>query len=167
VKDRLHIKQWPLRRETILGENTIAHWPLVDKTKIYLPPIHLKLGLIKISVKAMNKKSEQVIYLRQTFPHISQTKTKEGIFVIPQENIYFKTLTIETNWILPTKQPGKCLKTYTATFWEIKIRKICRNCGAATFLTLCIGVQHVIETPFPAISLGFFPRKCKSHLRRA
>jgi hypothetical protein len=38
-----------------------------------------------------------------------------------------------------------------------KIRKLWKNCGQATFFILCLGMQHVVETPFSAISLGFFP----------
>ena len=52
---------------------------------------------------------------------------------------------------------------YASTVWEI-----CRNCGGATFHLLCLGVQHVIETPHPPIPLGFFfSRKYGSRLWRA
>jgi hypothetical protein len=49
------------------------------------------------------------------------------------------------------------LKMHAATFRGIKYQKRRRNCGAATFPILRLGVQHVVETPFFAISLGFFP----------
>jgi len=54
----------------------------VDKSKIYLPPLHIKLGLIKIFVKVMDKESEGFAYLKQKFPKISEAKVKEGIFVL-------------------------------------------------------------------------------------
>jgi hypothetical protein len=38
------------------------------KSKIYLTPLHIKLGLTKISVKVMHKESEEFDYLRQKFP---------------------------------------------------------------------------------------------------
>jgi len=41
-------------------------------------------GLIKLFVKAMDKKSEGFGYWRQTFPRISEAKMEEGIFVGPQ-----------------------------------------------------------------------------------
>jgi hypothetical protein len=53
-----HVKQWPLRGETTLGEKNVAHRALLDKTKIYLPPLHIKLGLIKMFVKAMNREGK-------------------------------------------------------------------------------------------------------------
>jgi hypothetical protein len=37
------------------------------------------------------------------------------------------------------------------------MRKLRRNYGGATFPILCLGVQHVIATPFPAIPTGLFP----------
>jgi hypothetical protein len=49
--------------------------------KIYLPPLHIKLGLIKILVKTINKEGEGLIYLRQKFPRMTEAKIKEGIFV--------------------------------------------------------------------------------------
>ena len=61
----------------------MAHPALVDKSKICLPPLHIKLGLIKISVKGVDKGSEGFDYLRQTFPKISEAKMKDGIFTDP------------------------------------------------------------------------------------
>jgi hypothetical protein len=61
--------------------------------KICLPPLHLKLGLIKIFVKVMNKESEGFDYLRQKFPCIWEVKIKESIFVGPQVKRLFQTLT--------------------------------------------------------------------------
>ena len=60
------IKKWPLRLETAVGQKNVAHPALGVKSKIiYLPPLHMKLGLLKISVKAMNEESEGFDYLRQ------------------------------------------------------------------------------------------------------
>jgi hypothetical protein len=43
ARDRhYHVKQWPLRGEIILGQKNVAHRDLVEKTKIYLPPLHIK-----------------------------------------------------------------------------------------------------------------------------
>jgi hypothetical protein len=54
---------------------------LGDKSKINLSTLHIKLGLIEISVKAMEKYSKGFAYLRQTFPKISDTEMKEEIFL--------------------------------------------------------------------------------------
>ena len=62
----------------------MAHPALRDKLKIYLPPLHTKLGLTNIFVKDMCKESKGSGYLRQKFPKVSAAKKKEGIFVGPQ-----------------------------------------------------------------------------------
>jgi len=67
-------KKWPLHSETTAGQKNVAHLTLVDKSKIYLPPLHIKLGVIKIFVKAMNKESEGFTYLRLRFPKIMRPK---------------------------------------------------------------------------------------------
>jgi len=91
VRDRHYYeKQWTLRGETILGQKNIAHRALVDKLKIYLPPLHLKLGLIKIFVKVMNKEGEGFDCLRQKFPCICEVKIKESIFIGPQVKRLFQ-----------------------------------------------------------------------------
>ena len=46
-----------------MGQKNVAHPALGVKSKIYLPPLHIKLGMIKISVKAMDEESEGFDYL--------------------------------------------------------------------------------------------------------
>jgi len=43
--------------------------------------MHLKLGLTKNSVKAMNQEEAAFTYLREKFPRLSEAKLKEGIFI--------------------------------------------------------------------------------------
>ena len=47
-------------------------------------PLHIHVGLIKISVKAVDKESEGFASLRQNFFKMSGAKMKEGIFFGPQ-----------------------------------------------------------------------------------
>ena len=35
-------KKWPLHSETAPGQKNVAHPALVDRSKIYLPPLHIK-----------------------------------------------------------------------------------------------------------------------------
>jgi hypothetical protein len=48
---------------------------------ILLPPLHIKLGLFKNFVKAMDKNSAGFHYLKEKFAHVSDAKIKKGIFV--------------------------------------------------------------------------------------
>jgi hypothetical protein len=57
---------------------------------MYLPPLHIKLGLLKIFVKAMTKEGTGFNYLRQKCPCISEAKIKEGIFVGPLKKQLFQ-----------------------------------------------------------------------------
>lgn len=74
----------------------MAHHDLGDRSKINLPLLHIKLGLIKKSEKAMDKESEGFAYLRQNFPITSEVKTKEGICFGPQIKQPFEDQGIST-----------------------------------------------------------------------
>jgi hypothetical protein len=58
--------------------------PLVNPEKVFLPPLHIKLGLMKNFVKAMDKNGAEFMYLKHKFLRLSDAKIKEGIFVGPQ-----------------------------------------------------------------------------------
>ncbi|UYV70650.1 hypothetical protein LAZ67_8000166 [Cordylochernes scorpioides] len=66
------------------GYKNIANLPLIDSENIYLPPLHIKLGLMKNFVKAMDRNASGFAYLKQKISSISEAKIKEGIFVGPQ-----------------------------------------------------------------------------------
>lgn len=55
----------------------------MDPKKVLLPPLHIKLGLMKQFVKALPKEGECFRYLCGQFPGLSEAKLKEGIFVGP------------------------------------------------------------------------------------
>ena len=77
--------KWPPRTKLEPGfKNNIIEKPLVDSSKILLPPLHIKLGLMKQFVKALNKEGACFLYLAEKFPAISDAKLKEGVFDGPQ-----------------------------------------------------------------------------------
>ena len=75
------IKDWPMRENSVPEDNYVRNQRLVDKDTILLPPLHIKLGLIKNFVKAMNKHRKDFEYLREKCPKFSVVKLKEGIFI--------------------------------------------------------------------------------------
>lgn len=75
---------WPTRECIRPGSKNVVQKPLVDRSKILLPPLHIKLGLMKQFVKALDKNGECYTYLEMKFPGISNAKLKEGIFDGPQ-----------------------------------------------------------------------------------
>jgi hypothetical protein len=44
--------------------------------KYFLPPLHIKLGLVKNFVKAMKKDGPVLLYLQQKSPRLSEAKKK-------------------------------------------------------------------------------------------
>ena len=68
----------------------VENQPLVEPSKILLPSMHLKLGLMKDFVKAMNQEEDAFTYLRVKFPRLSETKVEEGIFIGPQIRDFIK-----------------------------------------------------------------------------
>ena len=48
-------RDWEPRKTCEPGKDSVQHIPLVNPMKIFLPPLHMKLGLIKCLVKAMAK----------------------------------------------------------------------------------------------------------------
>jgi len=61
----------------------VENQPLVEPSKILLPSMHLKLGLMKNFVKAMNQEEAAFNYLREKFPRLIEAKLK-GVFIGPQ-----------------------------------------------------------------------------------
>lgn len=78
------VKVWPPRTDFTPGKFNVQHVPLVQPEKVFLPPLHIKLGLMKNFVKAMNNQSEGFLYLKQKFTGLSDEKLKSGIFIGPQ-----------------------------------------------------------------------------------
>jgi hypothetical protein len=67
-----------------VGKNIVKLEPLVDPRKVPMPPLYIKLGLMKQFVTALDKESAAFEYLRDFFPKLSEAKVKAGVFVGPQ-----------------------------------------------------------------------------------
>ena len=83
-------KKWPKRSPLKAGTKNVKYTPLVEATKILLPLLHIKLGLIKSFVKAMNQHGAAFKYICNKFRVLSQAKLIEGIMVGPQINKHIK-----------------------------------------------------------------------------
>lgn len=77
-------KEWPLRQAMETGKMNIKHEPLVESENILIPPLHIKLGLIKNFAKKLDRNGPAFKYLVSKFPKMSEAKLKEGVFVGPQ-----------------------------------------------------------------------------------
>jgi hypothetical protein len=54
------------------GEKNVINPPLVLPEKIYLPPLHINLGLMKNFAKGMDKTGCGFEYVRNKFPNVTQ-----------------------------------------------------------------------------------------------
>ena len=109
-------RDWMLRTEYEPGASSVHHIPLVDPDKIFLPPLHIKLGLMKNFVKALGKtESAGFQYLVEKFPKISAAKLKEDVFVGPQIREVLKDHRFEESFTSDEKEAWK------AFVW------VCRN----------------------------------------
>ena len=78
-------KHWPLREELVpRKERNVINDPLLDKDRILFSPLHIKLSLIKLFTKALDKDGDCFTYLCQAFPGLTTEKLKAGIFDGPQ-----------------------------------------------------------------------------------
>jgi hypothetical protein len=76
----LTTKEWSKRENLIPGTKNVIHASLVDPQKVLLPPLHIKLGIMKQSVKALDKSGSCFQYLGRKFAALSEAKVKEGMF---------------------------------------------------------------------------------------
>jgi len=75
--------QWPPRVNRTPGQTNIRNNAIVPPTRILLPALHIKLGLVKNFVKTLNKEGAAMLILKDIFPKLSAAKLKEGVFVGP------------------------------------------------------------------------------------
>jgi hypothetical protein len=67
----------------VVGQNVINE-PLVARVRIILPPLHIKVGLMKQFLKALNKDGLCIQYIVHKLPGLTMGKLKAGIFDGPQ-----------------------------------------------------------------------------------
>ena len=79
------VKVSPPRQSPQIGKHNVQHQPLVSSANVFLPPVHIKLGLMKNFVKAMNRDGDGFKFLKDFFgADKSDAKLKSGVFVGPE-----------------------------------------------------------------------------------
>ena len=77
-------KNWPVRSELISGSLNVLATPLEESSTVVFPPLHIKLGIMKQCVKALEKDGDCFKYICIKFPGLTIEKLKTGIFDGPQ-----------------------------------------------------------------------------------
>lgn len=109
-------KNWPKRKSLKPGEKNIVRKKLVDPKNVLLPPLHIKLGLMKQFVKALPKDGPCFKYLCKKFPHISEAKLKEGIFVGPDIRKMMFDINFESTMTFNEKEAWVSFKQVVTKF---------------------------------------------------
>jgi hypothetical protein len=113
---KLHFVKKKKKRENLTpGKKNLTCKPLVD-----LPPLHIKLGLMKNFVTVMDRDGQGFLYLQRKFPRISDAKIKEGIFIGPQFRELMKGQDFERSLNESEKQRGHSFQKVVKIFLRNK-----------------------------------------------
>ena len=77
-------RDWPVRETFTPGVCNVKPDSLVNPRNILLPPLHIKLGLMKNFVKALDKDGQSFRFLHTKFLYVSDAKLCAGLFDGPQ-----------------------------------------------------------------------------------
>jgi hypothetical protein len=77
-------KNWPVRTSLEVGKKNVINQPLVDREKIIFPPLHIKLGIMKQYVRALDEGGNCFKYICEKLPRLSYEKIKAGVFNGPE-----------------------------------------------------------------------------------
>lgn len=83
---------WPLRQTARIGQHNVVNVPLVPIEKVLLPPLHIKLGLVKNFIKALVARNNDTAFehLEGIFPRLSKKKIKEGKHFLSIHFLFFQ-----------------------------------------------------------------------------
>ncbi|QQP52525.1 Uncharacterized protein FKW44_004703, partial [Caligus rogercresseyi] len=114
-------KEWPARDQLVPGARNIIHEPLVDREKILIPPLHLKLGLMKQFTRALDKDGRCFNYLCRAFPRLTSEKVKAGIFNGPQIRKLIKDTEFQNsmNTLECAAKPRRLISTMIEAFQKL------------------------------------------------
>ena len=74
----------PERKSLICSDQNVINDPVVDRNNILLPLFHIKLGIMKQFVKALDYDSDSFKYISAPLPGLREEKKKGGLFDGPQ-----------------------------------------------------------------------------------
>ena len=106
-------KQRPKRESLIPGQKNVVNAPLINPEKVYLPQLHIKLGILKNVVKAMDQNGVGFMYLKNNFSRISDSKIIEGELVRPEITDLIQDVKFHDQISEVEKQACKSLKNDT------------------------------------------------------
>ena len=142
------------------GELRLKENPLVDMNKVLLPPLRIKLGLMKNFVKALHENGAAFQHLSTVFPGLSAAKLKGGIFVGPQIREVLKDTDFEELLNLKELRAWEAFKSVCSGFlgntrvpdYQACIEKLLKSYED-------MGYRMSLKIHFLHSHLNFFPPK--------
>lgn len=170
--------KWPSRIKNTLGMESVINAPLVGKHKIILPPLHIKLGLVRNFVRALKPDSEPFRILKVVFPRLTKDRieagkicrsltfihsppneySSSGVFIGPQIKKMYRSALFEASLTKIEKEAWNSMKDVVENFLG--------NYRAPNYVELIdkmlttfreMGVNMSLKIHFLADHLDFFP----------
>lgn len=126
--------------------------------QMLLPPLHIKLGIIKQFIKALNKDGACYQYLWSQFSNLFDAKVGKGVFVGPDIRKLMKDTNFEKTMTLTEKEAWDSFKlvvhNFLGNYWDAKYETI-----VSTMLKNCqkLGCLISLKLHFLFSHLDYFP----------
>jgi len=161
--DDRHYSQtsWPSRTRFTPGVENVKSVYLVDPQNILLPPLHIKLGLMKNYVKAIDKDGPTFMFLRRKFPRISEAKLRAGVFDGPQIRELTRDEEFTGHMTEAEKRAWTAFQVVISNFlgkhrspdYEDQVKELLESFQS-------LGSQMSVKMHFLSSHLDYFPANC-------
>lgn len=160
-KRTLDQKVWPERKHLVVGHKNVIADNLVERDKVIFPSLHIKLGLMKQFVKALDSNGSCFSYLRSKFPKLTDAKVKDKVFVAPQIRKLFKDVEFDNAMNSIKRKAWTSFKNVVKNFLGNK-RSESYQTDVADLLTHChsLGCNKSPKIHYLNSHLDRFPENC-------
>ncbi len=144
-----------------LAPKNVKSHALVSPQKIIFPPLHIKLGIMKSFVKALNRNGLGFAYLKEKFPRVSEAKLQAGIFDGPQIRQLMKDVQFDQKlenveldaWLAFKAIVEGFLGNYRSERYEQVVEDLLRSFQI-------LGARMTVKLHFLNSHLEYFPDNC-------
>lgn len=157
-----YVKQeWPSRQGLEPGSHNVLSRPLVDPSKVLLPPLHIKLGLMKNFVKALDRDGSGFLFLCEKFKRKSMEKIKAGIFDGPEIRELMKDAIFDESlnpielaaWLSLKEVIVNFLGNHRSSKYQTMVDELMENYRK-------LGARMSVKMHFLRSHLDYFPENC-------
>jgi hypothetical protein len=154
-------KHWPHRQSLTPGLKNVTHKPLIKPSKVLPLQLHIKLGLMKNFLRALNVNGSAFMYLCGKFPTLTFEKVRAGVFIGPQIRRHFKDQQFEA--VLRDKEKAswqafkRGLNDFLGNFKAANFREHVQD---LMDLYKQLGCNMLLKKHFLFAHLDLFPLNC-------